>query len=253
REYTENLEELVREKTEKLLEAEKLAAVGETVAGLSHAIKNIASGLKGGSFVLEQGLALDNRQYLDEGWGMVRPNVEKITQLSMDLLNYAKYSEIRSERGDPNQPAREVFDLMRQKAKDQGVDLQLDLDPGLRSFRFDPGGVHQCLLNLVANALDALEETGEGGDVRGRIVLRSARGRDAGVEYRVEDNGRGMDPDTRKNLFKAFFTTKGDKGAGIGLMMTKKIVELHGGALEVKSEKGVGSEFVIRIPPGNSP
>ncbi len=70
------------------------------------------------------------------------------------------------------------------------------------------------------------------------------------MEYQVEDNGRGMDRDTRKNLFKAFFTTKGGKGAGIGLMMTKKIVELHGGSLEVKSEKGVGSEFVIRIPAG---
>ena len=94
REYTNNLEQLVHDRTKELVEAEKLAAVGQTVAGLSHAIKNIAGGLKGGTFVLEKGLDLDNRKYLMQGWEMVKGNVDKITNLSLDLLNYAKATNI---------------------------------------------------------------------------------------------------------------------------------------------------------------
>ena len=94
RDYTENLELLVREKTQKLIEAERLAAVGEAIAGISHSIKNIAGGLKGGAFVLEKGIELHNDQYLYQGWTMVKGNVEKIANLSMDLLNYGKSSEI---------------------------------------------------------------------------------------------------------------------------------------------------------------
>lgn len=112
KEYTEDLERLVHEKTEKLIDAERLGAVGQTVAGLSHAIKNIASGLKGGTFVLEEGLASGDMKTLDQGWKMVRGNVEKITKLSVDLLNYAKTGEIHYQMCNPNQVLEDVYDLM---------------------------------------------------------------------------------------------------------------------------------------------
>ena len=90
REYTENLEHLVLEKSKELVEAERMAAVGQTVASMSHAIKNVAGGLEGGMFVLEKGLELENQEYLRQGWEMVRRDVERIKDLSMDLLDYAK-------------------------------------------------------------------------------------------------------------------------------------------------------------------
>ncbi len=105
REYTEKLEQLVEEKSRKLVEAERMAAVGQTIAGLSHAIKNIASGLKGGTFVLEKGMELNNKKYLREGWGMVKGNVDKIKDLSLDLLNYGKSSGTVYRLCDPNTPA----------------------------------------------------------------------------------------------------------------------------------------------------
>jgi signal transduction histidine kinase len=157
--YTQNLEHLVEEKSRQLIEAERLAAVGETVAGLSHTIKNIAGGLDGGMFVLEKGIELEDTAYLNQGWELVRGNVDRIKTLSLDLLNFAKTDRLEYRLVKPEQPAREVFELMRSRAQDQGADLILDIATGLAPIRMDPVGIHQCLLNLVTNAIDAVMDT----------------------------------------------------------------------------------------------
>ncbi len=131
REYTENLEHLVLEKSKELVEAERMAAVGQTVASMSHAIKNVAGGLEGGMFVLEKGLELENQEYLRQGWEMVRRDVERIKNLSMDLLDYAKPVTINPVEADPNGPANQVYDLMASKAQRGGVELILDLSDDL--------------------------------------------------------------------------------------------------------------------------
>jgi len=247
RTYTEKLEQLVEEKTARLVDAQRLAAVGETAAGLAHAIKNIASGLKGGGFVLEQGIKLADRQLLDEGWQLVRGNVEKITRLSMDLLDFAKPSEIRRGWCDPNLPAREVFELMRARAHAAGVALEAHLDDTLAPVMMDHEGIYRCLLNLVTNAIDAcsLEAIGQ---QNSKVVIRTVKTEDQGVAYQVADNGAGMDEDTRGKLFQMFFTTKGSRGTGLGLMLTKKIVDLHHGRISVASRKAEGSRFTINLP-----
>lgn len=247
RTYTEKLEQLVEEKTARLLEAQRLAAVGETAAGLAHAIKNIASGLKGGTFVLEQGIRLADRQLLDEGWHLVRGNVEKITRLSMDLLDYAKPAEIRRRRCDPNLPAREVLQLMQPRAREAGVMLEARLDDTLQPVMMDPEGIYRCLLNLVTNAIDACTLEAEDGRPR-KVAIHTEKTGDRGVTYTVADTGCGMDEKTRAKLFQMFFTTKGSRGTGLGLMLTKKIVDGHGGRLWVDSRKGVGTRFTIRLP-----
>ena len=247
RDYTENLELLVREKTQKLIEAERLAAVGEAIAGISHSIKNIAGGLKGGAFVLEKGIELHNDQYLYQGWTMVKGNVEKIANLSMDLLNYGKSSEIHCRSCDPNQPAKEIADLMTPLAEASGVRLDAFFSTELQSICLDPDAIHQCLNNLVANAIDACAEKSMP-DSPGKVILRTLQVAGWGVEYQVEDNGCGMDEDTRRRLFQSFFSTKGSKGTGIGLMTTKKIVEKHHGDILVKSTLGAGTLFVMRLP-----
>ena len=154
-EYTQTLEQLVRDKSEKLIEAERLAAVGQTVAGLSHAIKNITGGLKGGAFVLEKGIELDDQKYLLQGWEMIKGNVDKITNLSLDLLNYAKATDLNVQACDPYEPAQEVIDLMRPRAQELGIDLVSDFSPNLNTCHFDSDLICRCLLNLVTNAIDA--------------------------------------------------------------------------------------------------
>ncbi len=245
RQYTENLEKLVAEKTRKLLDAERMAAVGQTVAGISHSIKNIAGGLSGGAFVVEKGLEFDDPQYLRQGWRMVRGNVEKIARLSLDLLNYSRSAKIRVQRCDPNDPVKEVVELMRPRAEEEGIALHLKMDMELKPIYFDPDAVHLALLNLVTNALDACCEGSGGGST---VSLTTSRIPGWGVEYRVCDTGCGMDAGTREKLFQAFFTTKGSQGTGIGLMMTQNVIEKHMGTVSVRSKEGAGSEFIIRLP-----
>jgi signal transduction histidine kinase len=246
--YTHNLEQLVRDKTKKLVEAERLAAIGQTVAGLSHAIKNITGGLKGGAFVLEKGIELDEQKYLLQGWEMIKGNVDKITNLSLDLLNYAKDSRPDFQQCDPAKPAREVVALMRPRAKEQGIDLSTQFDKNIDPCHFDPDLIHHSLLNLLTNALDACIDN-SGNKVK-KVMVRALKKRKWGVEYQVEDTGCGMDTDVKKRIFQSFFSTKGTDGTGIGLMITKKIIDEHKGQIIAESKVGVGSTFVIRIPKG---
>jgi signal transduction histidine kinase len=247
--YTQNLEQLVREKTQKLLEAERLAAVGQTVTDLSHAIKNIAGGLKGGTFVLEKGIELSHQEYLMQGWEMIKGNVDKITNLSLDLLNYAKGTELNYQLTDPNQPAQEVVHLMAPLAKEQGIDLSIEIERDLKEINFDPELIHRCLLNLVTNAIDACQSKDSDNEIK-TIYVRTRKKPGWGAEYQVVDNGSGMKNEIKKKIFHRFFSTKGSAGTGIGLMITKKIVDAHQGEITVKSNDKVGSEFIIRIPRG---
>jgi signal transduction histidine kinase len=246
--YTHNLEQLVRDKTRKLVEAERLAAIGQTVAGLSHAIKNITGGLKGGAFVLEKGIELGEQKYLLQGWEMIKGNVDKITNLSMDLLNYAKDIRPDFQECDPNQPLREVVDLMRPRAKEHGINLSTQFEKDASPCHFDPDLIHHSLLNLVTNALDACID--DSGKKEKKVMVRAIKRRGWGVEYQVQDTGCGMTADVKKKIFQSFFSTKGTDGTGIGLMITKKIIDEHKGEITAESKVGVGSTFVIRIPKG---
>ncbi len=247
RTYTHNLEQLVSEKTQQLLDSERLAAIGQTVATLAHAIKNIIGGLKGGMYVLEKGMELENREYLSQGWEMLKGNVEKITNLALDLLNYAKERTPEYRRCDPNQPLQEVYHLMLSRAEDCGVSLRAEMDENLGDVLMDPDAIHCCLLNLVSNAVDACLCGGSCGQP-GEVVLSSRRVDSWGVEYQVADNGCGLDEEAREKVFRAFFSTKGTKGTGLGLMITKKIVSEHRGEIEMNSRKGGGTIFTVRLP-----
>jgi signal transduction histidine kinase len=246
--YTHNLEQLVRDKTRKLVEAERMAAVGQTVAGLSHAIKNITGGLKGGAFVLEKGIELGEQKYLMQGWEMIKGNVDKITNLSMDLLNYAKDIRPDYQVCDPNQPLREVVDLMRPRAKEHGIDLSAQFDKDIGPCHLDPDLIHHSLLNLVANALDACIDNS--GKKEKRVMVRTVKKRGWGVEYQVEDTGCGMNAEVKKKIFQSFFSTKGTDGTGIGLMITQKIIDEHKGEIIAESKVGEGSTLMIRLPKG---
>jgi signal transduction histidine kinase len=247
REYTHDLEALVARKTRELIDAERLAAIGQTIAGLSHAIKNIASGLEAGTFVLEKGLELDQKEYRQQGWSMVRDNVAKIKRLSLDLLGYAKPASLNRKPTDPNQPARDVLDLMASKARELGVELVADLAQNPPDVNLDAEAIHRCLLNLITNALEACSDENRPVPVR-TVSLSSRTAPDWGIVYQVNDSGPGLDQSVKEKLFSAFFSTKGSQGTGIGLMLTKKIVEEHGGRISAESTPGLGAVFTISLP-----
>jgi signal transduction histidine kinase len=247
REYTESLEQLVTVKTRQLVEAERLATIGQTVATLAHAIKNIIGGLNGGMFVLEKGMELGNDRYRHQGWQMVKGNVDKIKKLALDLLSYSKERVPDYDLCDPNIPVREVFHLMRSTAQERDVQLLLHLAEDLGRVVLDPEGIYCCLLNLVTNAIDACMAVDALNRPR-EVIIRSKKVDGWAVEYQVADNGCGMDEATRKKIFRSFFSTKGSKGTGLGLMITEKIIREHGGVVELESELGRGSRFIVRLP-----
>jgi signal transduction histidine kinase len=246
-EYTQNLEQLVQDKTRQLVEAERLAAVGQTVAELSHAIKNIPGGLTGGAFVLEKGFELNDQKYLMQGWEMIKGNVDKITNLSLDLLNYAKATDLHIQACDPLKPAQEVIDLMRPRAQELGIELTSDFSNDLQDCHFDPDLICRCLLNLVTNAFDACRNADPDGPDK-TVTVRAQKIRGWGIEYQVLDNGCGMNAKTKQKLFKHFFSTKGSEGTGIGLMISKKIIDAHNGVIKVESQENAGSKFIIKLP-----
>jgi signal transduction histidine kinase len=249
RNYTENLERLVEEKSRQLVQAERMAAMGETVAGLAHAIKNISGGLKGGAFVVEKGLDLDNPKYLKQGWQMVRDNVSRIQQLSLDLLNIARPEAPKLQVLDPNIPLKQVCDLLRPQAEQFGISLFYRPSSALTPMALEPEGIHRCLLNLGTNALDACLQAGDCHGKRTAIIEFSSTPLDGGgVVYRVLDTCGGMEEAVQKKILQGFFTTKGSRGTGIGLMLTRKIVEAHQGRIEVSSHLGHGTTFTIYLP-----
>jgi len=252
REHTEHLERLVAQKTRELLAAERLAAVGQTVAGLSHAIKNMASGLEGSLFLLRQGLDADRKDYREQGWEMLEANVRKLQALSLDMLRFAKPEELTPAPTDPTLPARQVVALLAPRAQAAGVTLRLEAPEQADLADLDAEALHRCLLNLVGNALDACQAAGfgpeeSGGRPGGEVHVRVEVLAD-GVRYSVADNGIGVDEAARQNLFTAFFSTKGAGGSGLGLMTTKKTVEAHGGSISLSPRKEGGSEFILFIP-----
>ncbi len=248
REYTENLEKLVEEKSHQLIEAERMAAIGQTVAAIAHGVKNIIGGLTGGMYVLERGIELYDRKYLLQGWQMIKRNVQKIKALMLDLLRFAKDRKPEYDECDPNIPAREVYHLMAARAQQCGVELRLDLDPGMGRVVLDPDGIHTCLLNLVTNAIEACCDGDTCCEGKREVVLESVAKEGWAVEYRVRDTGCGMDPETLRQVFRGFFSTKGSKGTGLGLMVTEKIVREHGGTIRVESDPGKGTLFTVRLP-----
>ncbi len=227
-----------------LLEAERLAAVGQTVAGLAHTIKNLLMGLEGGMYIVDSGLQRGDATRIKTGWDMLQRNFEKTTTLVKDFLNFAKGRLPELRETDPGALVRDVVALYRDSARLQGVELALETAAEVQPAMLDPGGIETCLTNLLSNAIDAAVLRDEPG---GRVVLR-ARDENGDLVFEVQDNGCGMDWDVKGKVFTTFFTTKGGKGTGLGLLTTRKIVQEHGGRVEVESVPGQGSTFCIRLP-----
>jgi len=231
------------------LEAERLAAVGQTVAGLAHGIKNILTGLEGGVYVFKSGLERDDRTRLDQGWEMIDRNIEKISTLTKNLLNFSKgrVPEVKMIR--PADLVREVVGLYQDAASRQNIDLCAEPDEDLLPAPFDPEGLHTCLTNLVSNALDACQMSNK---PRCRVTLRCHEKAET-ITFEVEDEGCGLDYEVKQRVFTNFFTTKGEGGTGIGLLLTRKITQEHGGRIAMESARGKGSVFRLIFPRSRLP
>ena len=231
------------------VEAERLAAIGQTIATLSHHIKNILQGLKGGGYLIDMGLNDKDEDLIRRGWAIAERNQGKIYNLVMDMLSFSKEREPAVEISDLNETVADVVELMRSRGQDLGVAIDWRPSGEIPPIPIDPDGIHRAVLNIVTNAIDAAE----GVDGGGRVAV-STSWDDAGrvARIRVVDNGPGIPPETIGTIFDVFSSTKGARGTGLGLPVSKKIAEEHGGAIVVESSPGQGATFTIELPVGRT-
>jgi len=241
--FLQDLREIKQLEQEKL-EAERLAAVGQTVAGLAHTIKNLLMGLEGGLYMVDSGLRRADAERIATGWGVLHRNFEKTTTMVKDFLSFAKGRLPEMTLTDPGSLIQDIAELYRNAARQQGVELVAENGQPAGPAPLDPVGMETCLTNLVSNGIDAATMRDTPG---GRVLLRT-REEGGDLIFEVADNGCGMDWDVKEKVFTTFFTTKGGKGTGLGLLTTRKIVQEHGGRMEVQSTPGEGSLFRIRLP-----
>jgi signal transduction histidine kinase len=244
--FFHDLREIKRLERE-LVNAERLAAIGKTTAGMAHCVKNILHGLKGGSYMVNIGIERNNLEKLKTGWQMVQRNIGRTSYLVQDLLSYSKEREPEAEPCQPNEIAADVCELMQQVAGEHHVAIETRFSPEVGEVVLDPRSLHRCLLNLVSNAIDACRDDPSPGK-KHCVTVSTARLGERFVCFNVQDNGSGMSEEVKSRLFSSFFSTKGAKGTGLGLLVTHKLIEEHKGQIEVMSQLGVGTTFSVRLP-----
>jgi signal transduction histidine kinase len=227
-----------------MVNAERLAAVGQTIAGMSHHIKNIMQGVRFGSDMVRTALAEDDKELLAKGWRLVEKNQGRIDDMILDMLSYSKERDPAIEPTDLPALIADVLDVVHGRAAEQGVELEYHPPTNFPPVPCDPDGVHRALLNLVSNAIDALD--GRDGAKVSLELRTTADGK--WMELDVRDNGPGIPAEMRDEIFKPFVSTKGNRGTGLGLPVSQKTIREQGGDLLLFSEEGVGSCFTIRLP-----
>ena len=228
----------------------QLTLMGRAVAGMAHRIKNILMGLEGGTFVVNTGMQNNDQQAIADGWEMVERNVGKVSRLVKDLLYCSKKRQLQlRDEVAPAAVLREVHALYARRLADENIRLQLEIEDESACGRFDPDGLHNMLSNLVANAVDACRFDPDAPAQGHRIVLRCRRSQGGGLALEVSDDGPGIPEDARDKVFEEFFSTKGNEGTGIGLLVVQKVAEEHGGCVRFTSAPGDGTTFTVSFPP----
>src|SRR5215475_10917665 len=233
----ESREEIDRLHRNQMSRAEHMATLGEMATGLAHEIRNPLAGIAGVIEIIGRDLPSTSpaRAVVKD----VRQEIARINHIVTDLLQTARPHPPRVHTSDLNTTVEHAVMLGRQQALAKSVEIALRKDPSLPEVEHDSDQIHQVLLNLLLNALQAIDEPG-------RITVTLQRREDTAV-VKVADNGRGISPDHLPNIFRPFFTTKGD-GTGLGLWLARRIVEDHQGRIDVTSTLGKGTTFTVILP-----
>lgn len=222
------------------LQRERLAAAGETVAYLSHYIKNILQGMRSGADIVERGLERRDLAATAQGWRIVERNLDRSYNLMLNMLAFSKEREPRVETLQVNRIVEEVVELLQKQADVKHSVLLADLDEHAPPIPVDYDGLHQVVLNIVTNAIDAVPD--HHGMINVRTRYDAARHE---LMISVTDNGPGVPPDARDKIFEPFHSTKGHGGTGLGLAVARKIVGELDGRIEVHDPPDGGAEFRV--------
>jgi len=223
----------------------QLTSIGLLVGSISHSIKGLLTGLDGGIYLVNTGFAKENPERVKSGWQMVLRNVDRIRNMVMDILYYAKDRELILEEVDPAALINDLRADLHKKSSDIDVSLSIDITDDAGTLQADCLALRALLLNILENSLDACRVDSTKAPHWVRLAVRR---HDPFMIFEIADNGIGMDRETREKIFSLFFSSKGIKGTGLGLFISNKIVDKHGGHIVVESEPGQGARFLVHLP-----
>lgn len=230
------------------IQSERLAAIGETTAALSHSVKNILQALRGGADVVEMGLKAQNLSQSAKGWSIVSRNLDKIYNLTLNLLAYSKERRPALAPTSMKTLIDECVELVRPAASERGCEIFCSVSENLCPVPMDSDAMHQVIMNLISNALDATSPGAGQISITADVDTSSPSPDQHFATISVADNGCGISPNLMKHVFELFHSTKGNRGTGLGLAVSKKLVDEHDGTITVQSTLGVGTTFLIKLP-----
>lgn len=235
---------------QKNISNERMAALGSTAASLSHYIKNILTGIDGCLYLLRMGIDDNDPDLSNEAWGILSRNHKRLSSLVMDLLNLAKEQQLDIQTQNITEVITEATELVIPNLKKMGVEVTIDAE--MRSnpltAQIDSQAIHRVMLNLLSNSGDAVHAkyAGKpGGEIK---ISTKIVGQGDSMVISIVDNGCGIDADSIDSIFEMFYTGKGDAGTGLGLAVSKRLIEAHNGAIVVESELGVHTTFNLKLP-----
>ncbi|MEW6357801.1 MAG: GAF domain-containing protein [Planctomycetota bacterium] len=230
------------ETRDRLVRSERLAAIGNMAAHVAHEIRNPLVTIGGfARSILRQVQAPSS---ITQAAGIIAEEVSRLERILADVLNFTKPAEPKKERTNLNRLINDVCEFVQPQFAQSHAELRRDLGNGIPDIMVDPGQIRQVLLNLLRNGLDSLPKQTRG------VVIVATRPQEDYVKIEVRDTGEGMSPDVLENMFNPFFTKKPD-GTGLGLAVTRKVIEDHGGDIFVESTVGEGTTFNLMLPLGD--
>ncbi len=221
--------------------SERMAAIGQTITGMAHNIKNILVLTQGGIDMMEKRLKKKNYDALEETWSVVRRGVERMNRLTADMLDYSRARRVEKKKSNINDLLEELCTTFQDDMRRRDIICEVIADEEIPPLLLDTDGLDKAITNLIINAVEASE-------AGGRITLRSGLDEEHNLTITVEDEAGGIPREILPRIFIPFFTTKGSKGSGLGLAMTRKFIDDMGGRIDVRSTEGVGTAFIITLP-----
>jgi len=222
----------------------QLTSISLLVGSISHGIRGLLTGLDGGIYMVNTGLEKENQDRVGRGWEMVQRNVSRLRSMVLDIIYYARDRDLILEEIDAANLMREIQEGLRKRAGETDVELLVDAPAGVGVFHGDLNAIRAALVNILENSLEAC--LADRGRTENRVRF-SARRSPPWIEFVVEDDGIGMDPKTREKLFSPFWSA-GAQATDLGLFISNKIIDKHGGSIEVESEPGRGARYVVLLP-----
>ena len=222
-----------------------LSALGLMIGTISHSLKGCLTGLDASLYLIETGFYRNKPARIEEGIDVTKLMIDRIRKLVLDILYYSKERELRLETIEVWRFAGDLAESIEARIRAANINFEINISKKIGKFRVDCNILRPALVNILENAMEACIE-----DQRpiSHHIRFCASGDSDKVVFEISDNGPGMDDDQIQRIFQLFYSSKGSKGTGIGLFVTRKVIRQHGGSVTVESKPGHGASFYITLP-----